>query len=439
LEQALGVAVATRLLSDAERLSPALAGTRRAGERFWRELRRGTEAGEGRTVVHGDFWVGSSRDAYHELDSALDALAAVAETASCRVSARSGPASLPGGTSRTMLADAFDVARRRSQLLRDELASVVDGAPGRIAWFEKDAKKAALSSSPVDVSGIFRDHVFDRIPAVVLTSATLSSGAAPSAPPDAVQVSRSQQPQFRFLRSRLGLDEPPANPLELVVESPFDFASRALLYVPDDLPAPGEDGFSEAASERIVELVELTGGGAFVLATSVRAMRRLYQALRARLSGALVLMQGEAPKSTLIALFKEHGNAVLVATLSFWQGVDVPGAALRLVVLDKIPFPVPSDPIVTARSQALEESGRNAFMELHVPLAQITLKQGFGRLIRTRTDSGIVALFDPRVHRRGYGRRLIGALPKARTVRRLEEVRAFWLRVTAPQPSVLPL
>jgi ATP-dependent DNA helicase DinG len=150
-------------------------------------------------------------------------------------------------------------------------------------------------------------------------------------------------------------------------------------------------------------------------------------------------MQGEAPKSTLIALFKEHGNAVLVATLSFWQGVDVPGAALRLVVLDKIPFPVPSDPIVTARSQALEESGRNAFMELHVPLAQITLKQGFGRLIRTRTDSGIVALFDPRVHRRGYGRRLIGALPKARTVRRLEEVRAFWLRVTAPQPSVLPL
>jgi ATP-dependent DNA helicase DinG len=139
------------------------------------------------------------------------------------------------------------------------------------------------------------------------------------------------------------------------------------------------------------------------------------------------LLQGQAPKAALIERFRVEGNAVLVATLSFWQGVDVPGAALRLVVLEKAPFPVPSDPIVEARSRSLREAGESPFTRLHLPLAQLTLKQGFGRLIRSESDYGVVALLDGRVHRRGYGRRLLEGLPPARRVTELEQVKAFWL------------
>jgi len=155
-------------------------------------------------------------------------------------------------------------------------------------------------------------------------------------------------------------------------------------------------------------------------------MLALHQALAERVVGRPLLLQGQAPKAALIERFRVHGNAVLVATLSFWQGVDVPGSALRLVVLDKAPFPVPSDPIVKARSYALEQAGESSFMRLHLPLAQLTLKQGFGRLIRNERDYGVVALLDGRVHRRGYGRRLLTGLPPARRVTELESVNAFW-------------
>jgi ATP-dependent DNA helicase DinG len=198
------------------------------------------------------------------------------------------------------------------------------------------------------------------------------------------------------------------------------------LYLPDDLPPPGDEAFSGRAADRITDLVELTSGGAFVLTTSIRAMRALHRGLKERLRGLRLFIQGERPKSSLLAAFRASGDGVLVATTSFWQGVDVPGDALRLVVLEKIPFPVPSEPVVLARARALEAEGKNPFMELHLPLAKIALKQGFGRLIRSRADRGIVALLDERVHRRGYGKGLLSALPPARRTSDFEEVREFW-------------
>jgi ATP-dependent DNA helicase DinG len=182
----------------------------------------------------------------------------------------------------------------------------------------------------------------------------------------------------------------------------------------------------DAAAERVAELVHITGGGAFVLTTSLRSMRLLHGKLRQRLNGAPLFLQGEMPKAALVSAFRAAGNAVLVATSSFWEGVDVPGRALRLVVLEKIPFPVPSDPIVQARSLALDREGKNAFMDYHVPSAALTLKQGFGRLIRSGSDAGIVALLDERIHRRGYARRLLASLPKTQRASELSDVEAFW-------------
>jgi len=209
------------------------------------------------------------------------------------------------------------------------------------------------------------------------------------------------------------------------VPSPFDFATRAALYVAEDLPDPTESGFEAACADRVVDLVDITGGGAFVLCTSNRAMRAIRDALNGRVPGPL-LVQGESPKHVLLDRFRASGAAVLVATMSFWEGVDVPGNALRLVVLDKIPFAVPSDPIVAARCGRIEAEGGNAFAQYSGPSAAITLKQGFGRLIRTRKDAGLVALLDRRAVRKGYGRLLLAGLPPARRVRTLDDVRVFW-------------
>jgi ATP-dependent DNA helicase DinG len=191
------------------------------------------------------------------------------------------------------------------------------------------------------------------------------------------------------------------------------------------LPSPSSQEFIEQAAERILSLIELTTGGAFVLTTSLRSMHSLHERLSASLTLPL-LLQGELPKSELLQRFRASGNAVLVATSSFWEGVDVAGFALRLVVLEKIPFLVPSDPLVRARSLSLEAQGRNPFTEYALPAAAIALKQGFGRLIRSSRDTGIVALLDERLHRRGYGQRLLASLPPARRATRLDDVEQFW-------------
>jgi len=214
------------------------------------------------------------------------------------------------------------------------------------------------------------------------------------------------------------------------VPSPFDIPARSALYLPRDLPEPSDPAFEAAATERIIELVAVTGGGAFVLCTSTRAMKSFHRALRSRITQPL-LVQGEAPKHLLLSRFRASGHAVLVATMSFWEGVDVPGHALRLVILDKIPFAVPSEPVVAARCAQIEREGGNPFVEYSVPVAAITLKQGFGRLLRTKKDAGIVALLDRRAVTKGYGKRLLASLPPATRVQALDEVREFWSGIAA--------
>jgi len=417
-ERAMTVAGAGDPLFAAGSKSPTLANARVAAEALWTELGRRAHGEDARFTLERDAWVGPLEERYHALDNALEAVGSAADAAA-------GRATLTSPLGKRVPAAALEGLKGvagRAQLVREDLAAIVSGAPGRITWFDMGGRSAALSSTPVDLSHVFRARIFESVPSVVLTSATLSIAPSKSNP---------EASPFAFFRSRIGLTGDAVAVTELVLESPFDFARNALLYTPKDLPPPGHPAFAAQAGERIAELIEITHGGCFVLTTSLRSMNALYAILAKRLPARRMFVQGAAPKAALISAFRAAGDAVLVATMSFWEGVDVPGRALRLVVLEKIPFLVPSDPVVQARSQELERAGENPFMRLHVPAAAITLKQGFGRLIRTRDDAGIVALLDPRVHQKGYGQRLLAALPPAGRTSELSEVRRFWERVPA--------
>ena len=343
------------------------------------------------------------REACHALDDALAALALLASTSS-------------GGAVGASLEPLRAVAAR-AERARADLASLTSSEGGRVVWAEARGARAALGASPVDVGHVLAPHVFERVGSVVLTSATLTTGQRKKA--------EGARP-FHYLRSRLGIASTQAD--ELVVPSPFDTERMALLYTPRDLPEPSDATYLDAAAARTSELLDVTGGGAFVLSTSLRAMRQLAAELRRARPELSVLVQGEAPKGSLLARFRAHGHAVLVATMSFWEGVDVPGDALRLVVIDRIPFAVPTDPLFSAKSRALVREGRSPFVELALPGAAITLKQGFGRLLRTRADRGIVAVLDRRLVTRPYGKTLIASLPPVTTTASLDDVRAFWQR-----------
>jgi ATP-dependent DNA helicase DinG len=238
-----------------------------------------------------------------------------------------------------------------------------------------------------------------------MTSATLSTGG-----------------DFSFLKSRLGIDFDAA---ELTVPSPFDYERQACLCVPPKLPDPRSESFVDSAAAVTADLIEITNGGALVLSTSYRNMQALHRLIRDRVTGPL-LLQGEAPKSVLLKEFRQKPTSVLVATTSFWQGVDLPGDALRLVVIDKLPFAVPSDPLEAARISLLNEAGRNAFMEYQVPAAALQLKQGFGRLIRTAKDRGIVAILDNRLITKRYAKVFWRSLPPCPRFSDLAAVRTWW-------------
>jgi ATP-dependent DNA helicase DinG len=430
LERELGAAAADHTLRIQEEC-----------EAFFDALGRVARGGEGRSALPAEVWSGTVESRWFSLDTALEGLGArlhAIEAAREHVEGADPHSSLHSISAEATPGEALSALARRALSVRDDLASIARGAPGSVTWFESGGRTRKLSASPVDVSELFRTRLFDVVSSVVLTSATLStaeprlvieapSEAAASDPFEARGgVASKPAGPFRFQRQRLGLDPDLYHVDELRVPSPFRFEERALLYLPKDLPLPDDPAFGAAAAERSAQLIEACDGGAFVLTTSLRSMHALHRALEPRVTGRTLLLQGQAPKAALIERFRVEGNAVLVATLSFWQGVDVPGAALRLVVLEKAPFPVPSDPIMQARSHALEQAGESAFTRLHLPLAQLTLKQGFGRLIRGDTDYGVVALLDGRVHRRGYGRRLLEGLPPARRVTELEQVNAFW-------------
>ncbi len=293
---------------------------------------------------------------------------------------------------------------RRSFELRQELGFLFESNEKNfVYWFERRGHGVFLAATPIDVSQILRERLFEQFDTIVLTSATLTVAS-----------------RFEFIRQRLGLD----HGQERVLPPEFDYASQTLLYLPRKMPDVRDAGFPTAAADEIVKLLEASRGRAFCLFTSIAQMRDLYERVRPRLSYPL-LLQGKAPRGTLLEQFKNTENAVLFATASFWQGVDVPGEQLSCVIVDRLPFAVPSDPIVAARVRSLQDDGRNAFSEYQVPEAVLALKQGFGRLIRSKTDRGVLALLDTRLQRMPYGKIFLESLPPYRVTQDISEAARF--------------
>jgi ATP-dependent DNA helicase DinG len=261
-----------------------------------------------------------------------------------------------------------------------------------------------LQATPIEVGQILRECLWSKLETSVLTSATLAVGGG-----------------FDYIRQRLGLD----HARELIVASHFDYESQAILYVPPDLPDPRTPQFSGEAAGLIRRLLEITRGRAFVLFTSYAQMNDIYERLLGQLDFPM-LKQGDAPKSALLEEFRVTPHAVLFGTSSFWQGVDVQGEQLSCVIIDRLPFAVPSDPVVAARVKAIDAGGGNAFFEYQVPSAVITLKQGFGRLIRSLHDRGLLALLDNRILKKQYGRVFLESLPRYSRTTDLRKVEEFF-------------
>ncbi len=340
-----------------------------------------------------------------ELDAALGAFRALAETLDT-IADRLGQADDTERT-RQLLQETKGVLRRLGSVTDglNRTLRPVPGGPATVRWLERTSRgqQVALHAVPLDLAPMLRALLFDRLDTVLLTSATLAAGG-----------------EFEFLESRLGLqgEDSPVTVREIFA-SPFDFPAQCLFGIPTDLPEPREDevGHGAALARVVTDLAWASDGGMFVLFTSHAALRRAAGELRGTLSARWpLLVQGEASRDLLLRRFREAGNAILLGTDSFWEGVDVPGRALRALVLHKLPFKVPSEPITAARLERLAEQGADGFSSYLLPHAALKLKQGFGRLIRSRRDAGVVLLLDPRVVTRRYGPLVLGGLPRAERI-----------------------
>jgi ATP-dependent DNA helicase DinG len=258
---------------------------------------------------------------------------------------------------------------------------------------------------------LLREALWDSLESAVLCSATLAVGG-----------------DLSFVRRRLGL----CDAADLVLDAPFDYREQALLYVPADAPDPRRPGWEQAVARQLVRLVRASRGRALCLFTSHRALGVVHGLAAPHLRQYTVLRQGEAPREQLLRRFREDVDSVLFATSSFWQGVDVRGESCSCVVIDRLPFASPADPLHEARSERIARDGGSPFDEYAVPSAGLLLKQGFGRLVRTASDRGVVAVLDGRLRTAGYGATLLGGLPPARRVEQLAEVEAFFAEEPAP-------
>ena len=371
--------------------TPAIGEAALAADRAARDVRIALGTGTGRFAA-------AQLDANEALARALDALdARLADLAGI----------LAAHAER---ADELRNAHERALALREALAAW-RGEPGEgaVRWVETYAQSAVLNRTPLDVAPIFAQQLAAGKRAWIFTSATLSVGG-----------------DFAHYQAELGLGGAQARHWE----SPYDFAGQALLYVPEDLPEPNSPGFTEAVIEAAYPVIEAAQGRAFLLFTSLRAMDIGHARLKEKLAGAgldwPVFLQGTAGKNELLERFRDTPNAILLGSQSFWEGVDVKGEALSLVVIDKLPFNPPDDPVLAARIEQINRAGGNAFMQYQVPRAVIALKQGAGRLIRDETDRGVLMICDPRLVSKPYGKRIWRALPPFRRTRSRDDAVAFF-------------
>jgi ATP-dependent DNA helicase DinG len=394
------VALASMPLWTGRATVDVIASVERAGLGLFSLIRTALLSEDGRMQLpEGLFDHPDRQTAWFRLDSALEDLARTAEAESEPPPDEEASPESGARASLTSLA-------RRARELRDSLALIAEQRQkNHVYWGEVRPNGTYLSASPIDVGDLLRRHIVNAGPTPIFTSATLTAAG-----------------DFGYTRARLGLDEAD----ELLVTSPFDYERQAMLYVPRDLPSLNE-GWAPAYTERVTELLAITQGRAFLLFTSHRALREATVAL-AKLPYPR-LVQGDAPRATLVDRFRATPNAVLLGTSSFWEGVDVPGDALSLVIIDKLPFAPHTDPLVAARMQATAAAGKDPFDTIQLPAAAIALKQGFGRLIRRRDDRGIVAILDARIVTRIYGKVFLDTLPAGlpRTSA-IEQVRRWWVQ-----------
>ena len=305
--------------------------------------------------------------------------------------------------------ESWTALQRRAKDIRNDLRFLLRAEdPDFVYYIEtrgRESTRPFLRAAPIDVSRIIRDLLFERMRSTVLTSATLAVDGS-----------------FDYVRGRLGIRDAE----ELRVASEFDYATQALLYLPRRLPPPQAASFAEAAAREVTEIVKRSRGRAFVLFTSYTVLRAVQRVVEMSLPYP-ILVQGTAPRTELIERFRSTPNAVLLATSSFWQGVDVVGDALSCVIIDKLPFASPGDPVTAARIDAIKAAGGDAFADYQVPLAILALQQGLGRLIRHRTDRGILAVLDPRLRTMGYGRRFLASLPPAPVTYDIEAIERFFV------------
>jgi ATP-dependent DNA helicase DinG len=372
-------------------LTKAAARILRYSDRFWMGFREGRGEGGRNVIIPGTFARRKSGgeveptvlgEAYLGLDGALSRMETTLDPYS-------------------ETAPEIENLVRRVRQIRFDLQFIVAGDDKHfVYWLERRGRGVYLRASPIEVAGLLQEKLFERVETVVLTSATLASAGS-----------------FTFIKERLGFTDA----REFIAPSSFDYESQAILYLPPRMPDPRSAEWPEAAAEQVLRILLATEGRAFVLSTSFAGMNALYE----RVAPAIdfpCLLQGTASKAGLLEKFRRSSNGVLFATSSFWQGVDVRGEQLSCVIIDKLPFAVPSDPVVAARQRFIEENGGSSFYEYSVPQAIISLKQGLGRLIRSASDRGVLAVLDPRLKTKPYGRLFLESLPRCRITSNIEDL-----------------
>ncbi len=310
--------------------------------------------------------------------------------------------------SSALVSDLWDSARRRCQELRDNLAKTTTELDhGFVYWAERRDKTISLAAAPIEVAPALQRHLYSQVASIVFTSATLTAGG-----------------NFNYMFKRLGL---PADTETMSLPTPFDYARHSRLYIPaNGFPEPNAPTYASALHQHTLAILTASRGRALLLFTSINAMRQMHEFLQGKISHPL-FMQGDAPKASLLETFREQTDSVLLAVASFWEGVNVPGESLSCVIIDKLPFEVPSDPVIMARINRIKEEDGNPFYDFQIPRAILALRQGLGRLMRSKYDRGLLAIMDIRLYSKGYGRLFLQSLPKSPIIRTVAEANQFFM------------